>query len=988
MVERLTTVVGRTRQAVAVAGGLAVVGITSRILGTNPEILTELLGGVVAGFQLSPWAGEFQTVATVSQLLMFFIVFAILTPRAFPSDARPVTEARSFRLLVATLAVAAMLLLPIQITAELVAPFSAPSATILAEAGLSVIYLLLFAGFSIAAYIGWWTDWETLNPEQAITALSFETQTGLQPQMSRRYADQQGLGWLGDVIWYFDIGLTSGIRCVALGATTGLLSLFGALPEILVLCGIIGQPLAKLIPDKIHISQTAVLDVEEPLYASVSMLGRKGGTAAVLFVYFGIAVAGVPLFVEISLPGDSKGIANIWRAIGVTSCLYGAVGYALWFWTRELSRLPYSLPESSVNCSNEESLTSRDLPIRPTGLLVPSAVPLLGVAGLTYGWFATPLFDITWPIMIGVLVAAFVTTRRLQPQLPTTEWYTLPVALAVYLVSVVVLVVGQLSRFETLSSRTLRWLAGLAYLYLFLTTAFLRHIESPSLMRRFTRLHWVSRIESALVDAETQVGRHVTSQVRAFLFPLTAWGVTLILLGGSVSRIILDVQVTGTVRLALLLSTVVGASLVGLGPRRGWFGSSEGIKLSLLFAVGGLLLSNTGPTQLLGSAAFIWLAGAVAFLRELTGGAALPPGFVTLAAVAFGLLSIGFGLDPTLVNPDEGIPILSFQSLTVWGGTWLLSKQLLEMDGKDESSRGTRNGWKWPSVTPGVVAGSVVGLVFGVGAVLAVADPRAAYVLPAIVVVAAGLILLVNKQPVGPITASPRLEGVGIRKVISEKAGLETTRARQIRRLAVVIPAVTVVLTVGLLLTTGDDLPVLPALDQVGGTDGSSGTDGFRSVAEATGGVALLAIAGAILIYSRHVSVYSVGWRRYLPGTVLVSSSVLLGISTAAVVYLTLGLWLLVLAMATGNSGRLRYALGAFYFIIAGGIVGQALFVASGLFLAATPELGRYLWVSTSLLGAGYVALLGIGAAVTHGLGERVVIFERWYLQLAERWLY
>jgi hypothetical protein len=432
--------VSRDRLATAGAAIAAVVGTAMRALADRAETLADLVLGAIGVFQLAPHSEDLYLLGLASQIVMFAIVFFLFAPRAFPAAARPVTDRTSFRLLVVVVGIGVVMAVPHRVIAAALAPFSGGGSDTVRLLWLA--YAVVAAACVFTLYAGWLNDWRSLTSEDAVASLTLVHRGGIEPMFARRIGDRTGLDWLADVVWYGEIGATTGLRCVVFGLVAGLLALFEPVPELLVVAGSGAYLLRDRVPDRIDRRIPRIRDPEEFLYASVAVVGRGGkSTAAAGLAHIGFATAATPLLFRV--PAGAEGLGS-WSRLGVTACLYAAVLYAFWFWIRTLIRLPrfVSWWEGAWDHDRAPTLAIPEQVTRPLGLLAPATVPLVFVAQFVHGDVGVTAFGLVWPAAVGIVLLSVVLTRWVPAQPASSEEYAVPVSLGLYIAVVWLLVAG------------------------------------------------------------------------------------------------------------------------------------------------------------------------------------------------------------------------------------------------------------------------------------------------------------------------------------------------------------------------------------------------------------------------------------------------------------------------------------------------------------------------------------------------------------------
>lgn len=221
--------------------------------------------------------------------------------------------------------------------------------------------------------------------------------------------------------------LTAG--CFALGLVGGILSGLSPLPELLILGWIVLTGAEQYSASgKRSNSSVESVDLEDRLlhgvvdaarnekgqYALIVTLTELATSLLFLLVFLGM------FYIDYGGGRPSMGWGPF-IAVAIPFSMYAM--YGTWFWSRVLQRIPLFV-------SNDRHRDESESPTRPIGLFLPPSI------------FAAGLFLLGEPsrFAIGVLslligtvgmLASVVSTRRKEPQLPSSDQYAIPVAIVV-----------------------------------------------------------------------------------------------------------------------------------------------------------------------------------------------------------------------------------------------------------------------------------------------------------------------------------------------------------------------------------------------------------------------------------------------------------------------------------------------------------------------------------------------------------------------------
>lgn len=470
-----------------------------RVLPDLPTLVVARLADLLASGQLGTafLAGLSVAVsrgwlAAGSQWLLFLYFIYAFVPRLYPGETDAVFERRGFRALIAGLTVAIAAFVSGLLACNLYGPISSNCRSTLLVGtlmGLDTLGLPL-PGFSLQGVILMGVSWIGVSVyvyRHRWRATPIEDRIEFYERMvTHRPDDDIAAAFARDDVWgtitnALPVILAGGVFMlfsVVLGAVVGAIGLLSPVPEVIVLSAVIVGRAGALLPRTRTLSNGIgrVVDIEPRFYRSAqyAIRGPKGRSVAVLLlvtlvISTGVAFAGTALVLDMvwgfvfemrrGLATESPGptAIGIWILVGAHVCLVAAGWYAVWFWIREIRRLPhfirYWVAQRPITSQLEDTDEPRPPVARPPGhLLAPSgllvvlvgfelltdlrfiglgikyldtlaAILLMGL-GTSYDHAANAsaagvlglLFAIAWPVLIIVAGWTIHRARRSEPQ--------------------------------------------------------------------------------------------------------------------------------------------------------------------------------------------------------------------------------------------------------------------------------------------------------------------------------------------------------------------------------------------------------------------------------------------------------------------------------------------------------------------------------------------------------------------------------------------
>lgn len=279
------------------------------------------------------------------------------------------------------------------------------------------------------------------------------------------YAEKGGVALvLFAVLNMIMIGLLHTLPAACLGIMIGLMNSLFPLLELLTL----GWLVSHILIDRLEVWRgwsfplSRLIEIEDEFYQGVAIASHPKGLSAILIIIFGLELAASMFVLTFGLLTGSAGdyfivrfnaaigrllrapltygiYLNIWNAMGEMISLSTLGLYGVWFWFRELRRVPRFLRKWDENVLRETRIGGisygGELVPRPPGLMLPPTL-MFAVWSLYFGsrieFLRSPfVFAIVWPVL--ALTVTWTIWRGIygKPQSPETDSYALPVAVTV-----------------------------------------------------------------------------------------------------------------------------------------------------------------------------------------------------------------------------------------------------------------------------------------------------------------------------------------------------------------------------------------------------------------------------------------------------------------------------------------------------------------------------------------------------------------------------
>jgi hypothetical protein len=448
-------------------GGIAVVGTGLFEVGVRllPETLNVAFGKTLAAVLASVTVNlsiQNSILLSVAQALFLLVTFYFFLPTVLPGAAGDRARQNDpFRVILAS--IATLFAIPVVLLAT--GAWTAIGGT----GGLFVTYLfstVVVAVFLVIALLSLTQAEPLLEPESdayaVIRARRDETADVIRAEFGQL---DDGPRWFGHLVRFLAVGAVAAsyiIPMILLGVIGGALNAVFPVLELLVLFGLIWEARQDESTDAEHLELSELTDVDQTFYEQLSMATRgMTGAAATLVCVLGVLtpVAAVALVLSsgyltpayvvsdwglaidylvrsvtgtVSIGAVGEQFVSAGSQTGEFLALPIAIGYATWFWYREIQRLPGTVA-SMVPGSDSEGAEG-PYPVRPPGMLLPAAglvfawkIELLhSIGDLRLGWLPVEpsmLFVVLWPPLVVVHLVTFRRTLSGQSsEQPDASW--------------------------------------------------------------------------------------------------------------------------------------------------------------------------------------------------------------------------------------------------------------------------------------------------------------------------------------------------------------------------------------------------------------------------------------------------------------------------------------------------------------------------------------------------------------------------------------
>ncbi|MFB6078368.1 MAG: hypothetical protein ABEJ80_05270 [Halarchaeum sp.] len=423
--------------------------------------------GALIGGAVTVTLADLRSVGVVVDLLLYAYLVATVLPAYLPdTDEGRVLGSRAF---VVALSVYALLLgYPVSTVAPEL--FASSPTTVVAAAldvplhpisptEMAVVFVawgaLGWGVLVLASYVTWW---RTARIEDRIELYCAVVPTST-PRVDHAAAHRRQPAAVNAVSGFFALAAVAGVLvlvCAAFGLLSGFAVVLFPLPELVLVATALLAALSARLPARARPTRVAArLELDSRLFgvARYVRAGPKGVAAT------GLVLAGVVFsmgLVFLSMVGLVAGVqlaatADGGRQLGAgpdrvavyaltVICLLSPPVYGLWYWLRQLSRLPYFLDDwhrrhGDAGRDGRFAADAPPLPTRPPGTLVPPTLLFVpaSVALLPAGVRSRS------PVLVGGLALALCAflgwcvrwTYRAPPQHPRTDAWAIPAAVLV-----------------------------------------------------------------------------------------------------------------------------------------------------------------------------------------------------------------------------------------------------------------------------------------------------------------------------------------------------------------------------------------------------------------------------------------------------------------------------------------------------------------------------------------------------------------------------
>lgn len=260
------------------------------------------------------------------------------------------------------------------------------------------------------------------------------------------------------------VGILFVFPCLLMGIAFVLVGLFSPVPEAAVVATIVFGKLPGPTPGRLRMPGPGDSDIEFRVadQATDAAVQNKKGLVMALFCLLGVGSAGI-WFVSMAVAVVTVGpelwssigllrparvgrlsgavfgevVLTLWAAIGVLVVALGFAVYGLWYWFRQLQRLPTYASVWEAHKRSETPATVVPKAPRPRGIFVPGALLLVPVIAAVWfnviGLWSGLGVGLSWPAVFMGAVWSVHTTERASPSAVTGEGWRVTAALLVQL---------------------------------------------------------------------------------------------------------------------------------------------------------------------------------------------------------------------------------------------------------------------------------------------------------------------------------------------------------------------------------------------------------------------------------------------------------------------------------------------------------------------------------------------------------------------------
>lgn len=273
-----------------------------------------------------------------------------------------------------------------------------------------VFGIFLVSSVLFVAQFYYLTEWRLLDADGEMAAfldavILFDVESEIERDFGRS-------GWqsiLGVGLWCFEFGVLFSVVCFLFGLASAQIGLMFPIPDLLLVGTAVFTSASNRdagvrnfdFEAKVHrLVGLSTESQKEIFLLLVVLLGLVVSVQPVLA--FSVGFAGL---LELAILAWPTVAVTTWNVVGIFALLVASASYGLWFWIRELERLPAFLTTRNENGSG----TATDAPPRLPGLTGLPTLTLLGSV-LLNATLSTPsggvqLFSaVAWPFLLGIVI--------------------------------------------------------------------------------------------------------------------------------------------------------------------------------------------------------------------------------------------------------------------------------------------------------------------------------------------------------------------------------------------------------------------------------------------------------------------------------------------------------------------------------------------------------------------------------------------------------
>lgn len=435
-------------------------GGSFRYLGDIPELIP-LVSVSIGGIQIT----QFGIVGLALEWLLISYLVFLSFPKILPltEPAGEITDSRTLQVILTI----TVITLAKPVASYLPVAFSSTLPILQSSLGIGFLYFLLFwivislLVILVYIYISWWREASNEEKIDLVDQLS-----GGQLNQEQRDEEVRRLskgGWESSTSKSLLLVGAAGrllVICMLLGMVAGFANMLFPLLE----SGILAGAVVSLLNARFNVThyhpgaslKRWSVDFEDRFLESARYVWQsQKGYFLILFVIGGgfvpatllilFSIMGLYVFIWLAIQGainlsrTSSAPLVLWNSFGYVICLAIPGLYSLWFWFRELIRIPDFLLEWENSWPGPSAITdAADFPeqlTRPPYFLIPVSILWIPIAIVTIPVFEpvtivfqSPIFAISWPILLGLIFWTVQWTLSSKPQDPDTDGYAMQIA--------------------------------------------------------------------------------------------------------------------------------------------------------------------------------------------------------------------------------------------------------------------------------------------------------------------------------------------------------------------------------------------------------------------------------------------------------------------------------------------------------------------------------------------------------------------------------